>query len=71
MNTTAVAYDGERFDQVAQRAYGDPMLMTKIIAANPELGITDRLNGGTILIIPILEGQPDETDSSLLPPWKQ
>lgn len=71
MNTTAVAHDGERFDQLAFRAYGDGMLMNKIIAANPELGITNRIKGGTVLIIPILEAQPDETNISLLPPWKR
>lgn len=71
MNTTAVAYDGERWDQVAVRAYGDPALMTKIIAANPELGISTRLAGGTVLNIPVLPAQPDTTNAALLPPWKR
>lgn len=71
MNTTAVAFDGERWDQLAMRAYGDANLMTKIIAANPELGISDRLKGGTVIIIPILPSQPDTTNTALVPPWKR
>lgn len=71
MNTTAVAHDGERFDQLAFRAYGDAMLMNKIIAANPELGIRNRLEGGTVVVVPILEAQPDTTNAALVPPWKR
>lgn len=71
MNTTAVALPDERWDQVAQRAYGDAMLMGKIIAANPKLGIRNRLKGGTVLVVPILEAQPDETNAALVPPWKR
>lgn len=70
-NTTAIAKDGERWDQLAQRAYGDPMLMNRIIAANPNLGITGRLKGGTVVIVPILENQPETTNAALLPPWKR
>lgn len=71
MFTTAVAFDGERWDGVAYRAYGDATLSNTLIAANPTMGITDRLVGGTVLIIPILPSQPDVTNASLLPPWKQ
>ena len=69
--TTVTTYDGERWDQVAFRAYGDPMQMDVIINANPGVSIDDRLPGGIALVIPIIDNSTITTDTSGLPPWKQ
>ncbi len=69
--TTVTVYDGERWDQVANRAYGDATLMRMIIDANPTVGITDKLEGGTILVVPVINGQPATTNSSDVAPWKR
>jgi phage tail protein X len=62
---------GQRWDSIAYEAYGNPGLMNKIIEANVDLPITDRLAGGLILRIPIIEEVEVKTDKELLPPWKQ
>jgi Phage Tail Protein X len=76
--TTLTAYEGERWDSLSMRAYGDPMRAREIMDANPEVDITDTLSGGMVLYIPI-----DTTTKSAampganpittpgLPPWMQ
>jgi len=68
--TTIVTNDGERWDQLSSRAYGTPFEMRKIIDANPDVGIYDRLPGGWTLTIPVIDGQPAASNSKLAPPWK-
>lgn len=70
-NTTYTTIDGERWDTVAFKAYGDPNQMSEIIAANPDVPIYDRLPGGIVLQMPVLQQPTNLTNSSLLPPWKQ
>jgi len=69
--TTTVTYDGERWDQVANRAYGDPTQMDRIIFANPLVSADDRLAGGIILVIPIIDNTVVSASTEGLPPWKQ
>lgn len=68
--TYTEAFDGERWDQVAQRAYGSAELAHLIWRANPEVGIVDRLDGGTVIKVPVLEAKPVET-AEAVPPWKR
>ena len=62
---------GERWDQLAYRFYGAVNAMNVLISANPTVPLSDILEMGTVLIVPIL----DQSDSSVitqnLPPWKQ
>lgn len=66
-----VATEGERWDTVALKAYGNPMLTKPIIEANPHVLITDRLTAGTVLILPVMDEELIQTDLELLPPWKR
>lgn len=66
-----IVVDGERWDTIAQKAYGKPSFFQNIIAANPLVPITTRIAGGTVLTIPIIENNSVQTDKELLPPWKQ
>lgn len=60
--------EGDRWDLIAYRAYGDVAKQDLIIAANPELAITPLLPAGVIVRVPVL---PDDTPQpSTLPPWK-
>lgn len=62
--------DGDRWDQLAWRYYGDPTLMEAIITANPQAPIAPILEGGLQLAIPVL----DDTEAIAtedLPPWKR
>lgn len=69
--TQYIVTEGERWDTVAQKAYGKPGAFAGIIAANPLVPITPRIAGGTILSIPIIENNSFQTDAEMLPPWKQ
>lgn len=62
---------GERFDQVAYKAYGRSTLITPIIQANPDVPIYDKIPEGTVLQIPVLDEAGIKTDKELLPPWKR
>lgn len=66
-----VTVEGQRWDQVAQQAYGDTSLMNVIIAANPGVPVYDVLPGGIALNIPVLASVEVKTDIEKLPPWKR
>lgn len=61
---------GDRWDTIANKAYGDPFNMNGIIQANPLLAIVDVFIGGVVVLIPVLETTVD-VDVKLLPIWKQ
>lgn len=63
--------EGIRWDTIAFLAYGSADKMNVIIAANPEVPITEKLPSGIVLQIPVLEETAIKTDSELLPPWKR
>lgn len=62
-----VTIDGERWDHLAQRYYGDPLRYEPIIRANPHVPIRPVLPGNIRLRIPVQEAPV----SSELPPWKR
>ena len=61
---------GDRWDTVANKAYGDPFNFSGIIQSNPLITIVDVFEGGIELLIPVLETTVD-VDVTLLPIWKQ
>lgn len=69
-NTSYIAIEGERWDTIAFKAYGNALQFNEIIDANPSISIVDVFEGGEKLIIPIIEVSAT-TDKSLLPPWKR
>lgn len=68
-NTTYTTKQGERWDTVAYKAYGDAMRINELIQANPNVPITDEIPANTVLNIPII-AEPT-LDANLLPPWKR
>lgn len=68
-NTTYLATEGDRWDIVAFRAYGDPMRMNELMDANKNVALSPTIPAGTVLNIPVLD-EPD-LNTSLLPPWKR
>ena len=66
-----VTNDGDCWDSVAYKAYGNPNLIEGIISANPDVAITDVLPGGVVLRIPIIEEEQTVTNLENLPPWKR
>lgn len=66
-----ITKEGVRWDTVAFEAYGDPARMNEIIAANPEVDITEKLPGGIELKIPVIPVTATPVSNDLLPPWKR
>ena len=66
-----VTKDGERWDSLAYRYYGNALLYEGIVRANPHVPIKPILDAGITLRIPILERSDIETDKGDLPPWRQ
>lgn len=66
MFLTHITTEGERWDQLATRYYGDPLAYEGIVEANPHVPLATTLPGGLTLSIPVLE-QEDLFEE--LPPW--
>jgi phage tail protein X len=66
-----VTKQGDRWDTIAFKAYGDASLVNGIIEANTSIVISPILEAGTRVIVPILESGEIQIDSELLPPWKR
>lgn len=69
INLRHITQDGERWDQLADRYYGDATQYERIIAANPAIPLTLTLTGGLELLIPVVEANAT-LPTSELPPWK-
>lgn len=66
-----IVKDGDRWDTIAEKAYGDALLVNGIIEANVATVVTPILETGARIIIPILETAEIKINSELLPPWKR
>lgn len=66
-----ITKDGERWDTISHIVYGTSTMMDKLIAANPNVVIEDRLPVGIILEIPVIAETTNPTPLELLPPWKR
>lgn len=62
-----ITVEGERWDQLATRYYGDPHQYERIAAANPQVPLSATLPAGLALSIPLIEQQDLAED---LPPWR-
>ena len=61
--------DGERWDQIAHRYYGDAARIAPLAEANESLRLLPVLPGGLIVRVPILPDAP--ADSGDDPPWRK
>lgn len=61
-----VTTEGQRWDQLAWRYYGDAHRYLPIVQANPHVPLTAALPAGLTLAIPLLTPEPVAED---LPPW--
>ncbi len=65
-----ITADGDRWDFLAWKYYGDPYAYEGIIRANPEIPIIPILPAGIRLLIPVLD--PPTTTVPVpdgMPPW--
>lgn len=63
-----VTSEGERWDTLAWRYYGDVSEVERIITANPHMTITPVLPGGVRIFIPVVRAAELEHNVNL-PPW--
>ena len=63
-----ITNDGDRWDLIAYRVYGDAWAFEPIIVANPDIPIRPRLPGGLRILVPVREVTVETAD---LPPWKR
>jgi len=61
-----ITTEGERWDQLAWRYYGNPHRYLPVMQANPHIPLTSVLPANLTLSIPVLEA---ETATDDLPPW--
>ncbi len=66
---THTTKDGERWDMIAWRYYGDPHGYEPIVEANPDVAIVPALPGGLSLLIPIIDQAAPAAEG--LSPWKR
>ncbi|MBF0482006.1 MAG: tail protein X [Desulfovibrionaceae bacterium] len=73
--TTAVLHvttEGERFDQLSYRYYGDALSYERITDANRAVALYPVLPSGLRLLIPVIDQATAATSNSAsLPPWKR
>ena len=64
------AKEGDRWDLIAFRAYGDAEAYGDIIAANPQIPIRPTIAAGTEVWIPVRDAGTT-LDAADVPPWKR
>ncbi|KAF0205490.1 MAG: hypothetical protein FD173_933 [Gallionellaceae bacterium] len=69
INLRHITTEGERWDQLAYRYYGDAFAYERIVVANPDIPLMLVLPGGLELAIPVIE-ESDVIATGELPPWK-
>lgn len=65
-----ITKEGDRWDLIAYRFYGDETLYEPIIVANPDVPIIPILPSGIKLLIPVID-MKNTIPSEELPPWKR
>jgi len=64
-----ITQDGDRWDSLAYKYYGDATNFEPIVTANPTISLNPILSAGLTIYIPILDEDDIQTED--LPPWKQ
>ena len=62
-----VTREGDRWDLIAHKHYGNALLIDGLIAANPHLPLAEEFTGGLTVFVPVLETKPKDGQEEL--PW--
>ena len=60
--------DGDRWDLIAQKHYGNALLSDGLIAANQHLPLSEEFKAGLTVFVPVLETKPRNNQEDM-PPW--
>ena len=65
-----VTAEGDRWDLLAWKYYGNATQYERIVAVNAHVAIAPTLPSGIVLHIPVIEETPEtQTSQGGLPPW--
>lgn len=64
-----ITTEGERWDNIAYKYYGDSLAYEQIISVNPQFALTPHLPAGQVLLIPVLA--ESDAIAEELPAWLQ
>lgn len=64
-----VTQEGDRWDSIAYKEYGNCFNYKYLVMANPQVPISPIIKVGTKLIIPVLPDSKQANED--LPPWKK
>lgn len=60
--------DGDRWDTIAHKHYGNAFEIDRLVAANPHLPLAEQFTSGLTVFVPVVE-QKTHHNQELLPPW--
>lgn len=63
-----ITRDGDRWDLIAHRYYGQAAAIDGLIAANPHLPLSEQFVSGVHVFVPVLTATP-RTAQEDMPPW--
>ena len=67
-----VTLEGDRWDAIAYRMYGDPFAFERIIRANPDIPNRPVLPGGLRILVPVItREEAGLVDETAVPPWRR
>lgn len=64
-----IVKQGERWDNLSYRYYGNAFEYERIMKANPHISLCEVLPTGVTVYIPVLNVKP--TNNAKMPPWLQ
>lgn len=59
--------EGERWDTLSFKYYGNAFEYSRIMNANPHIGFCEVLPVGAVVFIPVIHQKP--TNNTKMPPW--
>ncbi|MDK4685700.1 tail protein X [Kingella negevensis] len=60
--------DGDRWDTISHKHYGNAFEIARLIAANPHLPLAEQFKSGLTVFVPVLDSKPKNSQEQL-PPW--
>lgn len=64
-----ITRDGDRWDLIAHKHYGNAFEIERLIAANPHLPLAEQFASGLTVFVPVVESKPQSNAD--MPWWMQ
>lgn len=60
--------EGDRWDLIAHKYYGDATMIDRLIAANPHLALAEQFTANLTILIPVIRSDTHAAQEDM-PPW--